>query len=257
MPLGIFHLLIASIRCCFVFRLQIVINNLRLQRCRTWNSYAWIAWRKVCWLVPITTIISIPLCFEYRVDTYRCMSPNGGNLIKSVGVARHSDFGRIAFIKIDLIQALPTIIYWLVAEFHLLTEFYKNAANGYNDHRVKKFSNFTSCLFRFTLFSAVIYFICEWCIRPRFASPIIQKHSPFFSNIRPLLIALIFALSVIHLPATIAYLNHDDLKPKTKVIHFRRLFLCIFLHHLILLLPQFFPYDSSFILCVSVVVICH
>ncbi|KHN76308.1 hypothetical protein Tcan_06908 [Toxocara canis] len=173
------HMIIGTICCCFVCRLQLIMSYLR--RSRTWNSYAWIAWRKVCWVVPITVAISASLCFEFHVESHRCTSPDGRRM-KLVGVARPSEFGRTSSVKIGIIKALPTIIYWL------------------------------------TLLCLLIYFLYELRLRPRAGSPITKKHLPFLSNIRPFLIALIIALSIVHIPSTIAYARRDDLNQKFKLL---------------------------------------
>uniref|UniRef100_A0A1I7X234 Uncharacterized protein n=1 Tax=Heterorhabditis bacteriophora TaxID=37862 RepID=A0A1I7X234_HETBA len=42
--------------------------NLFIQRSRRWNSLGWVAWRKICWIIPFGTIANVSLCFEYNLD---------------------------------------------------------------------------------------------------------------------------------------------------------------------------------------------
>ncbi|KJH46862.1 hypothetical protein DICVIV_07056 [Dictyocaulus viviparus] len=49
------------------------LRSFFLQRSRRWNSLAWVAWRKICWILPFGVIVNVPLCFEYNLDYDFCV----------------------------------------------------------------------------------------------------------------------------------------------------------------------------------------
>ena len=104
------HFCILSLQNEFWF-LKYNQGTARLQLGRTWNSYSWIAWRKLCWMLPLAVIVFIALYSEHElVPRHRvCI----GGIVKFVHY-RLSEFGRTEAAKINFIWRLPTYLHWFV-----------------------------------------------------------------------------------------------------------------------------------------------
>ncbi|VDP04197.1 unnamed protein product [Heligmosomoides polygyrus] len=159
--IGLFHFAVSTLCLCFVFRLQLLLNYVR--RSRRWNSLAWVAWRKICWILPFGVIVNVSLCFEYNLDYDFCVI---GNRPHAIGRARLSETARQDHIKMEVIRFTPSLIYWL------------------------------------TVFCCVCFIVSERCLLPQIGSPYAAKHAPLFANLRPMLLALMVSQSVVHQPST-------------------------------------------------------
>ncbi|PIO65797.1 hypothetical protein TELCIR_12512, partial [Teladorsagia circumcincta] len=95
--IGLFHFAISSLCLCVAFRLQLLLNYVR--RSRRWNSLAWVAWRKICWILPFGVIVNVSLCFEYNLDYDFCVI---GNRPHAIGRARLSETARQDHIKMEV-----------------------------------------------------------------------------------------------------------------------------------------------------------
>ncbi|VDL72551.1 unnamed protein product [Nippostrongylus brasiliensis] len=74
-------------------------RTIHVQRSRRWNSLAWVAWRKICWILPFGVIVNVSLCFEYNLDYDFCVI---GNRPHAIGRARLSETARQDHIKMEI-----------------------------------------------------------------------------------------------------------------------------------------------------------
>ncbi|WKY07634.1 hypothetical protein Q1695_007246 [Nippostrongylus brasiliensis] len=175
--IGLFHFAVTSLCLCFAFRLQLLLNCIR--RSRRWNSLAWVAWRKICWILPFGVIVNVSLCFEYNLDYDFCVI---GNRPHAIGRARLSETARQDHIKMEVIRLTPSAVYWLA------------------------------------VLCSMCYIISERCLLPQIGSPYAAKHAPLFANLRPMLLALIVSQSVVHQPSTFCAVNQCNIDDATKLI---------------------------------------
>ncbi|EYB98361.1 hypothetical protein Y032_0132g1742 [Ancylostoma ceylanicum] len=175
--IGLFHFAISSLCLCFAFRLQLLLNYIR--RSRRWNSLAWVAWRKICWILPFGVILNVSLCFEYNLDYDFCVI---GNRPHAIGRARLSETARQDLIKMEVIRFTPSVVYWLA------------------------------------VFCCICFIISERCLLPQLGSPYAAKHAPLFANLRPLLLALMASQSIVHQPYTMCALQTCRIDEESKLI---------------------------------------
>ncbi|KAK6051311.1 hypothetical protein COOONC_11184 [Cooperia oncophora] len=87
-----------------------------MHRSRRWNSLAWVAWRKICWILPFGVIVNVSLCFEYNLDYDFCVI---GNRPHAIGRARLSETARQDHIKMEVIRFTPSLVYWYCFRYFL------------------------------------------------------------------------------------------------------------------------------------------
>ncbi|CAJ0602912.1 unnamed protein product [Cylicocyclus nassatus] len=175
--IGLFHFTISSLCFCFAFRLQLLLNYVR--RSRRWNTLPWVAWRKICWILPFGVILNVSLCFEYNLEYDFCLI---GNQRLVVGRAKLSETARQDHIKMEVIRFTPTVVYWI------------------------------------GVFCCFCFIISERCLFPQIGSPYAAKHAPLFANLRPLLLALMTSQSVVHQPSTFCALQGCEIDEAFKLI---------------------------------------
>uniref|UniRef100_A0A0K0DME7 G_PROTEIN_RECEP_F1_2 domain-containing protein n=1 Tax=Angiostrongylus cantonensis TaxID=6313 RepID=A0A0K0DME7_ANGCA len=178
--IGLFHFAITSLCLCFAFRLQLLLNYVR--RSRRWNSLAWVAWRKICWILPFGVIVNMPLCFEYNLDYDFCMIGYVYNRSHAIGRAKLSETARQDHIKMEIIRFTPSAVYWIA------------------------------------VLCCVCFIVSERCLLPQFGSPYATKHAKLLANLRPILLALIISQSVIHKPNTFCAIRRCSIDDTTKLV---------------------------------------
>ncbi|VDM64431.1 unnamed protein product [Angiostrongylus costaricensis] len=177
--IGLFHFAVTSLCLCFAFRLQLLLNYVR--RSRRWNSLAWVAWRKICWILPFGVIVNMPLCFEYNLDYDFCMI---GKSPHAIGRAKLSETARQDHIKMEVIRFTPFTILNVIC----------------------------------AVLCCVCFIVSERCLLPQFGSPYATKHAPLLANLRPILLALIISQSVIHKPNTFCAIRRCSIDDTTKLV---------------------------------------
>ncbi|KHJ96979.1 hypothetical protein OESDEN_03054 [Oesophagostomum dentatum] len=100
----------------------------------------------------------------------------------AIGRARLSETARQDHIKMEVIRFTPTVIYWI------------------------------------SVFCCMSFIISERCLLPQIGSPYAAKHAPLFANLRPLLLAVIAAQSVVHQPSTFCAIQGCEIDEAFKLI---------------------------------------